>query len=208
MFCDTSSLCDIQNVWNVNDQSSETCRRLIINLRIPCDNSSCLRCFTRRVYSSRIPAGFLSRCSRSFNDSGRREARPEEGRKISFCMRIAEPQETSIHSSWLSSPVYVRVWSPCVCMRAWSLDFLVKPATEWASTNGGGSMALEVWIIHEDISLHSPLRRVSLPCAPRAPLSFLLSRIYSPRPPFIRPGTASCLPDLLTPASNISISKR
>lgn len=111
-------------------------------------------------------------------------------------------------SSWLY-PVYTRARSPCVCMRAWSLDFLVKPATEWASTNGGGSMALEVWIIHEDISLHSPLRRVSLPRAPRAaPLSFLLSRIYSPRPPFIRPETASCLSDLLTPASNISISKR
>lgn len=29
-------------------------------------------------------------------------------------------------------------------MYAWSLDFLVKPQAEWASTNGGEGMALEV----------------------------------------------------------------
>lgn len=29
-------------------------------------------------------------------------------------------------------------------MYAWSLDFLVKPQPEWASTNGGEGMALEV----------------------------------------------------------------
>jgi len=49
----------------------------------------------------------------------------------------------------------------------------------------------------------------SPPCIPssrssRSLLSFLLSRIYSPRPPFIRPETASCLPDLLTPVTSRS----
>lgn len=44
--------------------------------------------------------------------------RPEEGRKISFCMRIAEPQETSIHSLPGSlSRVHTRR-PPCVCMCA------------------------------------------------------------------------------------------
>lgn len=84
----------------------------------------------------------------------------------------------NVNSLYLAlSPVYVRARSPCVCMRAWSLDFLVKPATEWASTNGGGSMALEVWIIHEDISLHSPLRRVPFLAHP-APRCLSCSHVY------------------------------
>lgn len=45
--------------------------------------------------------------------------------------------------------IYVYVYL-CVCVQvsvqeyAWSLDFLVKPQAEWASTNGSGGMALEV----------------------------------------------------------------
>lgn len=104
----------------------------------------------------------------------------EEGRKITFCMRIAESQETSIHS-----PLSWRGRFPCARTRGWSLDFLVKPATEWASTNGGEGMALEVWIIHEDISLHIPVLHTALPLplplslSSHIPLSFLLPRIFT-----------------------------
>lgn len=50
------------------------------------------------VHSSRIVARFLSRCSQLLNIRRESAATAEERRKITFCMRIAKPQETPIHS--------------------------------------------------------------------------------------------------------------
>lgn len=87
-----------------------------------CKNSPCSRgrrgFHTASLFAANTRGGgFLSRCSRSLNaTAGGRSARPEEGRKISFCMRIAEPQETSIHSL-LGSPA--RMYTPLsMCMYA------------------------------------------------------------------------------------------
>lgn len=155
-----------------------------------------------------MAARFLSRCSQLLNGQQKSAATTKERRKITFCMRIAELQEMPIHSRrhWRNGLIartctYAPIFQ-CVCMRAWSLDFLVKPATEWVWTNGSRGMALEVWIIHEDISLHS----LPIPISRTTPLSFLLSHIFTATT--IHPTRhffASCLLYLLTPTANISI---
>lgn len=89
------------------------------------------------------------RFCRLFRDSGREGSGERKwGRKrkkllyadcgLARTVNLLQVESTS--GGWL----VVGRESVCVSLYARSLDFLVKPRAEWASTNGSGVMALEV----------------------------------------------------------------
>lgn len=161
------------------------------------------------VHSSRIVARFLSRCSQLLNIRRESAATAEERRKITFCMRIAKPQETPIHSP--------RHWRNGLLARACLCTYAPVPMCTYArlilgfSRKTSDRVSLDQWQWRHGARGvnytwgYIPTQSPPIPISRAAPLSFLLSHIYSPRSPFIQPDIASCLLYLLTPTANISI---
>lgn len=146
-----------------------------------------IRSYIRHMYLrvSLYSPQFLSRCSRSFNDDGGRDGRRAKSPFVCG-LRNRKKRQFTLLSRTVSVCTYARL--------------ILRFSRKTSDQSEPRPMAVKAWRSRCELYMRiypyiSVLRTVFLPF-PRVAhtVVFLAPPYYSPRPPFIQPDTASCLP--------------